>query len=127
MFGLGFTELLVILGIALLVLGPKKLPEAARMLGKATAHFRKTLDEVRHDLAIAEIEEMRERSMNILSACPEDSSRLAQAAAESLSDDAEEGESVSDEGNTEEESLEIKASATEESEPQIESTTKTGE
>jgi TatA/E family protein of Tat protein translocase len=41
MFGMGMTELLVILAVALLVLGPKRLPELASGLGKAIREFRK--------------------------------------------------------------------------------------
>lgn len=46
MFGnLGFGEMFVILVVALVVIGPKKLPELARTLGKGLAEFRKaTLD-----------------------------------------------------------------------------------
>ncbi len=41
MFGIGMQELLLILAIALIVLGPKKLPEIARALGKGMAEFRR--------------------------------------------------------------------------------------
>ena len=41
MFGIGMTELVVIFVIALLVLGPKRLPELARSLGKGLAEFRR--------------------------------------------------------------------------------------
>jgi sec-independent protein translocase protein TatA len=39
----GPLELLVILGIALIVLGPKKLPEAARSVGRGMREFKETL------------------------------------------------------------------------------------
>jgi sec-independent protein translocase protein TatA len=41
MFGIGAPELLVILVVALIVLGPKRLPEVARALGKAMAELRR--------------------------------------------------------------------------------------
>ena len=48
MFGnIGFPELLAILAIALLVFGPKKLPEVGRSIGKALREFRKTSDEIK--------------------------------------------------------------------------------
>ncbi len=40
MFGLGWQELLIILGIALIIFGPKKLPELGKSLGKAISSFR---------------------------------------------------------------------------------------
>ena len=46
MFGLGMGELLVILVIALLVLGPKKLPDVATTLGKAIRQFRKATQDL---------------------------------------------------------------------------------
>ena len=46
MFGLGTPELIIILGIAFLVFGGKKLPEIGSGLGKAISSFRKELNEV---------------------------------------------------------------------------------
>ena len=40
MFNLGPGEILVILAIALIVLGPKKLPEAGRAIGRGLRDFR---------------------------------------------------------------------------------------
>ena len=48
MFGnIGFPELIAILTIALLIFGPKKLPEVGRSIGKAIREFRKTSDEIK--------------------------------------------------------------------------------
>lgn len=46
MFGIGGFELAIILIFAFLVLGPERLPEAARTLGKAIAKFRSFQDEM---------------------------------------------------------------------------------
>ena len=42
-FNIGPGELLLILAIALVVLGPKKLPEAGRSLGRAMREFKQSL------------------------------------------------------------------------------------
>jgi len=48
MFGnIGFPELLIILAIALLIFGPKKLPEVGKSIGKAVREFRRTSDEIK--------------------------------------------------------------------------------
>jgi TatA/E family protein of Tat protein translocase len=49
MFGIGMPELLLILALALIVLGPKKLPELARALGKGMAEFRRATDELKDE------------------------------------------------------------------------------
>lgn len=46
-------EVAVILVVALLVLGPKRLPEVARALGKGLAEFRRMTSEVNRELRIA--------------------------------------------------------------------------
>ncbi len=51
MFGIGMTEMVVILVIALVVLGPKRLPELARTLGRTLAEFRRTATDLRREFA----------------------------------------------------------------------------
>lgn len=46
MFGLGAGEILIILAFALIFIGPKKLPELARGLGKSIREFQKAKDEL---------------------------------------------------------------------------------
>ena len=63
MFGIGPTELIIILAIALLVIGPKRLPDLARSLGKGLAEFRRATSDVTDELHNARIlleEEARE-------------------------------------------------------------------
>ena len=50
MFNIGMPELLVILTVALIMLGPKRLPEIARALGKAMAEFRKATSGISQEL-----------------------------------------------------------------------------
>lgn len=51
MFGsIGFPELIIIFAVALLVFGPKKLPEVGRSIGKALREFRRTTDEIKEKL-----------------------------------------------------------------------------
>ena len=52
MFGIGFPELLLIMAIALIVVGPNKLPDLARALGRGLAEFRKATNEIKESLEL---------------------------------------------------------------------------
>lgn len=62
MFGIGSTELLVILLVALIVLGPKSLAKVSRSLGKAMGEFRRVSTDFQRTLNAESAEaDLRER------------------------------------------------------------------
>jgi sec-independent protein translocase protein TatB len=50
MFGIGLPEMIVILAVALIVVGPDKLPELARSLAKGLQELKKTVNQVKETL-----------------------------------------------------------------------------
>ena len=54
MFGIGMPELILILAIALIVIGPKKLPDVARALGRAMGEFKKATRELKESMEVEE-------------------------------------------------------------------------
>lgn len=58
MFDLGIQELIVIFIVALLVFGPKRMPEIARAIGKGIAEMKRSLDSVKTEID-TEIQEVK--------------------------------------------------------------------
>ena len=69
-FGLGWGEILLLVLIALLLFGPRKLPELARSAGEAVREFRKassslTEEPVKEEKKEKTVEELRELAMKL--------------------------------------------------------------
>ncbi len=61
MFGnLGFTEILVIMIVALVVFGPNKLPELGRSMGQAIREFKKATQSITSEVTRAASDEVRQ-------------------------------------------------------------------
>jgi sec-independent protein translocase protein TatB len=56
MFGLGFAEIIVIMILALIVVGPDKLPELAQKLGKLIWQVRHTAEEFRKEVGLHDLD-----------------------------------------------------------------------
>ncbi len=50
MFGIGLPEMIVILAVALIVVGPDKLPELARSLAKGAVELKRTMNQLKNNL-----------------------------------------------------------------------------
>lgn len=51
---IGFQELLVVFGLALLIFGPSKLPEIGKSLGKGIREFKQATKEVKESITVEE-------------------------------------------------------------------------
>jgi TatA/E family protein of Tat protein translocase len=66
MFGMGMPEIIMILAVALIFIGPRKLPELAKTLGKAMGEFRRATSDLKDSINIDAVEKIRESDKAIL-------------------------------------------------------------
>ncbi len=100
MFGsIGIPELIVIFIIALLVFGPKKLPEVGKSVGRAIREFKKASDELRtrveEEISASEIKSEINEVKSDLTEFKDDLNQLQENLKKDLkTDEAEEGQKV---------------------------------
>ncbi len=100
MFGsIGLPELIIILIIALLVFGPKKLPEVGKSVGRAIREFKKASDELRskveEEIQASEIKSDLEEVKSDLTDLREGFTHLPETIKKDLeNDEPEEGQKV---------------------------------
>lgn len=91
MFNIGFSELLLVLLVAFLVVGPKDLPKVARWLGRAVKKSRRLLNEIKKESGWDELEkEVRDVQHDVKDAMKQgDVSAELREAKKSVQDSAE--------------------------------------
>ena len=93
MFGsIGMPELIIILTLALIIFGPRKLPELGRSLGKSLGEFKRASNELRNTLD-EEIRIEEERSQRAAKPVPAEAAPV-QATASDFTDDDSPGQTV---------------------------------
>ena len=82
MFGIDFSELMVIMVIALIVLGPERLPKVARTLGmlwgQAQRYINGVKADIARDMAIEELRQMQQRVQQEASSLEQSVNQAAQ-------------------------------------------------
>ena len=125
MFGIGLNEMIIITVIALIVIGPKQLPEVARMLGRLIANFKRATSDLRTAIAdevdsqadLSAIKEMKSVVDSELYDAHHTTQSLFDEGVEEAETEAEAEEKVAKEGVAKEEVAETgKVAATEKKE-----------
>jgi len=109
MFGIGMPELLIILGLALVILGPKKLPGLAKGLGRAMREFKDATNEMKESFReeTHELEEIKDTIVGEIDRAtePEDVAEEATGSEEDAAEAVEDsgaGEATEDTEETDE-------------------------
>ncbi len=83
MSSIGWQEIVIVLFIALLVFGPRKLPEMGRSLGKSIREFRQATSGIREELGLdADLNELKDLKTDLTSVAADASPAEPQAEAE---------------------------------------------
>ena len=91
---LGFPELIIIFVVALLVFGPRKLPELGRSLGKGLSEFKRASNDLRQTLDDEIRDEERRTALTTPPSPPAATTPPVMSASETIEHDAPEAETV---------------------------------
>lgn len=97
MFGIGMPEMLLLLAVALIVIGPKKLPDLARSLGRALGEFKRATSDLKDSIetqtglgevrdSINEVKEGIKAQVDVVGSIPDPSKAPSQPTSEEPSD-----------------------------------------
>jgi len=123
MFGIGLPELIIIMVIALIVIGPNKLPDAARALGKGMREFKKATQDLKDTLDLDEgIQDIKHELADTISGIDKSLNAEESTEAKHTEEDKESREEVSDEATREPETSETDKTSPSEEPPGTEDT-----
>ncbi|MGD9368078.1 MAG: twin-arginine translocase TatA/TatE family subunit [Desulfobacteraceae bacterium] len=97
MFGIGMPEMLLLLAVALIVIGPKKLPDLAKSLGRALGEFKRATSDLKDSIetqtglgevrdSINEVKEGIKAQVDIVDSIPDPSKAPSQPTSDETSD-----------------------------------------
>ena len=96
MFGMGMPEILLIMAVALIVIGPKKLPELANTLGRTFGEFRKATNDLKETFSVDMDTPTREKNQSIPmpeESAPQDTEMKSETSDKKTESNAESSES----------------------------------
>ena len=86
MFDIGFSEIVIIAVVALIVIGPEKLPKTARTLGHLFGRLQRYVNDVKADISREiELDELRKMQQQVQSAAKDIETSISHAAQEAES------------------------------------------